>query len=306
MYNGIIPILKPSGWTSHDVVMKLRRILKTKKIGHTGTLDPDVVGVLPVCIGRATRVVQFLTECDKEYICKVCIGSSTTTEDAGGEVVEINQDHKLLTREQIVEVLKQFNGAIQQTPPMYSAVKVNGKKLYEYARKGQTVERPTRSVEIHELTLLDEQEVFSGEQVIFTFRVKCSKGTYVRTLAVDIGAKLGYPAHMAELKRTQSGSFQWDDCVTIEEVQQMAEGNQVEKILSSLERGIAHLPLAIISDEEIEAVRNGKKIQLPVEFKGKEWIGIYNQQMKAYAVYQSFEDTYKPVRVFISANEGDY
>ena len=305
MYNGIIPILKPSGWTSHDVVMKLRRLLKTKKIGHTGTLDPDVTGVLPICIGRSTRVVQFLTECDKEYVCTICIGSSTTTEDACGEVVKINTEWKSFTREQILAVLAQLVGTIRQTPPMYSAVKVNGKKLYEYARKGQEVKRPTRLVEIHEMTLLDEQEKFEGEMVTFTFCVNCSKGTYIRTLAVDIGAKLGYPAHMQELKRTKSGSFLLEDCVTIEKVQEMVKINQVDSILFPLERGIAHLPKAIVSDEMIQDVKNGKKIQLPAEFQNQVWIGVYSQEKRAYAVYESFKETYKPVRVFISANEED-
>ena len=306
LYKGILPVLKPSGWTSHDVVMKVRRILKTKKIGHTGTLDPDVSGVLPVCIGRATRVVQFLTECDKEYICTVGIGVATTTEDASGEKIAENLSMKRFTREQIVNAIEGFKGEYEQTPPMYSAIKVNGKKLYEYARKGEIIARPTRMVRIHEITLLDENDIFSGEEVCFTFRVNCSKGTYIRTLAVDIGNKLGFPAHMKQLKRTKSGSFVWEDCATLEEIEQAVQDDQLEHILFPLERGIAHLPKAVVNDATILDVKNGKKIHLPVQFKEENWIGIFDENGKSYAVYEPSEDKlYKPVRVFISANEDD-
>ena len=267
LYKGVLPVLKPSGWTSHDVVMKVRKILRTKKIGHTGTLDPDVSGVLPICIGRATRVVQFLTECDKEYICTVSIGTATTTEDASGEKIAEDLSMKCFTQKELLDVIKSFEGVYEQTPPMYSAVKVNGKKLYEYARKGQNVERPTRMVKINEMTLLDENHIFSGEEVCFTFRVNCSKGTYVRTLAVDIGAKLGFPAHMKQLKRTKSGSFKWDDCVTIEEIEQAVQNNQLECILFPLERGVSHLPKVVVDAKTILDVRNGKKIHLPVQLK---------------------------------------
>src|SRR6476620_5807093 len=155
--DGILPLLKPKGMTSHDCVFKLRKILKTKKVGHTGTLDPDVTGVLPICIGRATKVAEYLTEAGKAYEGEVTLGFSTTTEDASGDKVAEKRITQVFQREQILEVLESLTGKIEQTPPMFSAVKVNGKKLYEYARAGIEVERPTREVTIYEITLLDER-----------------------------------------------------------------------------------------------------------------------------------------------------
>ena len=160
MYEGILPLWKEKGMTSHDCVFKLRKILKMKRIGHTGTLDPNVEGVLPICLGQATKVSEYIMNEGKSYIATVSIGTSTTTEDADGEVIEQNNEGKHFSRTQILEVLKQLTGEITQTPPMFSAVKVNGKKLYEYAREGKEVERPSRQVTIYKLSLLDEQEEF--------------------------------------------------------------------------------------------------------------------------------------------------
>ncbi|TKI76886.1 tRNA pseudouridine(55) synthase TruB, partial [Bacillus mycoides] len=201
---GVVLLHKPKGMTSHDCVFKLRKILREKRIGHTGTLDPDVTGVLPICVGRATKIAQFLTSETKTYEGEVTLGFSTTTEDASGEVVEKQDVNRVITRKEVEEVLAELTGTIEQMPPMFSAVKVNGKKLYEYARAGQEVERPVRTITIHEFVLLDEREVFEGENISFRFRVTCSKGTYVRTLAVMIGEKLGFPSHMSHLVRTAS------------------------------------------------------------------------------------------------------
>ncbi|MDP4107873.1 MAG: tRNA pseudouridine(55) synthase TruB, partial [Bacillota bacterium] len=154
---GILPLFKPAGLTSHDCIFKLRKILKTKKVGHTGTLDPDVTGVLPVCIGRATKVAEYVTDAGKAYEGEVTIGFSTTTEDASGEVVEKKTIDRVITREEIEAVFSSLTGEIEQTPPMYSAVKVNGTRLYEYARKGIEVERPTRKVRIYSIELLDDR-----------------------------------------------------------------------------------------------------------------------------------------------------
>ncbi len=160
---GVVLLHKPKGMTSHDCVFKLRKILREKRIGHTGTLDPDVTGVLPICVGRATKIAQFLTSEIKTYEGEVTLGFSTTTEDASGEVVETTNVDRSITRKEVEGVLAALTGTIEQTPPMFSAVKVNGKKLYEYARAGQEVERPVRTITIHEFVLLDDREMFEGK-----------------------------------------------------------------------------------------------------------------------------------------------
>lgn len=191
MYNGILPVYKERGLTSHDVVFKLRKILKTKKIGHTGTLDPEVSGVLPVCIGTATRVSDYVMDMGKSYNATITLGESTTTEDQTGEVIDkIDVQANAININEVDAVLKQFEGIIEQVPPMYSSVKVNGKKLYEYARKGETVERPIRKVNIDSIARTSELQ-FEDGKCHFNIEVKCGKGTYIRTLATDIGKQLG-------------------------------------------------------------------------------------------------------------------
>ncbi len=216
--NGILILHKPRGMTSHDCVMKIRRLFQTKKVGHTGTLDPDVNGVLPICIGKATKVVEYMSGYSKEYSGEVTIGYSTTTEDKSGEQVEVKKVTDRWSKDELLQVLDSFKGTITQIPPMYSAVKINGKKLYEYARAGQTVERPERRVTIHSLQLLSDIS-YKEDTASFAFNVHCSKGTYVRTLAVDIGQKLGYPAHMSDLVRTASGPYSLQDSITFEELE---------------------------------------------------------------------------------------
>ena len=189
--NGILPLWKEKGMTSHDCVFKLRKILGTKKVGHTGTLDPSVEGVLPICIGQATKVAEYITDAGKEYVAVISIGKATETEDADGAIVTEDDAFKRFTRLEIENVLKKLTGEIEQIPPMYSAVKVNGRKLYEYARKGIEVERPKRMVKIHKLELLDDENEFEGTDVNFKIRINCGKGTYIRTLAVQIGELLG-------------------------------------------------------------------------------------------------------------------
>jgi tRNA pseudouridine55 synthase len=260
---GILPLYKPAGLTSHDCVFRLRKILKTKKVGHTGTLDPDVTGVLPICIGKATKVAEYITDAGKSYEGEVTLGYSTTTEDASGEKVEEKKVVNTLSRKEILKVLESFTGEIEQTPPMYSAVKVNGTRLYEYARKGIEVERPTRKVTIYRLELLDEREEFSGETISFRFRVSCSKGTYIRTLAVMIGESLGYPAHMSNLIRVQSAAFTIDDCLTFEQIEKLMETGTISTCLRPLEMALSHLPKYIINDKVAEKVKNGALLPIP-------------------------------------------
>jgi tRNA pseudouridine55 synthase len=260
---GILPLYKPAGLTSHDCVFRLRKILKTKKVGHTGTLDPDVTGVLPICIGKATKVAEYITDAGKSYEGEVTLGYSTTTEDASGEKVEEKKVVDTFSRKEILKVLESFTGEIEQTPPMYSAVKVNGTRLYEYARKGIEVERPTRKVTIYRLELLDEREEFSGETISFRFRVSCSKGTYIRTLAVMIGESLGYPAHMSNLIRVQSAAFTIDDCLTFEQIEKLMETGTISTCLRPLEMALSHLPKYIINDKVAEKVKNGALLPIP-------------------------------------------
>lgn len=262
---GILPLFKPAGMTSHDCVFKLRKLLGTKKVGHTGTLDPDVTGVLPICVGKATKIAEYITDAGKSYEGEVKLGYSTTTEDASGEKVAEKTVDRSIARAEIEKVLSSLLGEIEQTPPMYSAVKVNGKKLYEYARQGIQVERPTRRVMIYSIELLDDRVTFEGEDISFKFRVSCSKGTYIRTLAVTIGEQLGYPSHMSSLVRIQSAAFSLEDCYTFEQLGKLADEGKIQEALSPLEIGISYLPKFRINDKVAEKVKNGSLLETPQE-----------------------------------------
>ncbi len=252
---GIIPLFKERGMTSHDCVFKLRKILGTKKVGHTGTLDPEVEGVLPICVGRATKLAEYITDEGKEYVATVSLGTSTTTEDATGEVVLKKELQTAISEEKLVDVLAKLTGDIEQVPPMYSAVKVNGKKLYEYARAGETVERPKRIVQIYALERLDSGEL-TAENATFQIRIACGKGTYIRTLAVMIGEQLGLPAHMATLERTKSGFFEKKDCLTLAEIEKQVSDNRFD-FLEPLEKGIFDMPQLELNDVLYKKVLNG-------------------------------------------------
>lgn len=298
--DGILPLWKPKGMTSHDCVFKIRKMLRMKKVGHTGTLDPDVTGVLPICLGKATKIAEYITNAGKEYVGEVTLGFSTTTEDASGEVVQEKQVTRDINRQEIIEVLNSLQGEIQQTPPMYSAVKVNGKRLYEYARKGIEVERPSRWVHIYEIELLDEREVFTGENISFSFRVKCGKGTYIRTLAVTMGELLGYPAHMSALTRISSGSFSEKECVTFSDIEKGLEDHQLEHYIQPLVRGLSHLPKMVINDTLAEKVLNGAV--LPKDdfwtYGEQEVAVIYqNQVIAIYKIHPEKPYLIKPVKV---------
>jgi tRNA pseudouridine55 synthase len=298
---GILPLYKPAGLTSHDCVFRLRKILKTKKVGHTGTLDPDVTGVLPICIGKATKVAEYITDAGKAYLGEVTIGFSTTTEDASGEVVKRKAVNRVIARDEILKVLQSLTGEIEQTPPMYSAVKVGGVRLYEYARKGIEVERPTRVVSIDSIDLLDEREQFEGEIISFRFQVRCSKGTYIRTLAVMMGEMLGFPAHMSYLQRIQSASFTLEDCLTFEEIERHMEAGTISNVLRPLETALSHLPKLHINDKVAEKVKNGALLQTPDHLKTINGPIIAETDdgtaLAIYAKHQSKPDILKPVKV---------
>ena len=284
--NGILPLWKERGMTSHDCVFKLRKILKTKKVGHTGTLDPGVEGVLPICIGQATRIAEYLTDAGKTYEAIVSLGRTTTTEDAEGETVESDLSHKSFSREQILQALATLTGEIEQTPPMFSAVKVNGKRLYEYARAGQTVERPTRKVTIYALELLSDDSLFEGEEVQFRIRIKCSKGTYIRTLAVQIGEALGLPAHMHELVRTMSGTFNSGNCLTLAQVAEKMESGDLSFILP-VEYALSDYPsleVNVLGAATEKKINNGQQLPIHPLLKEHEKL-VFTKQGKAFAVY---------------------
>lgn len=249
MANGIIIIDKPDGWTSMDVCAKLRGMFHEKRVGHAGTLDPMATGILPVFIGRATRAVEFTEEYDKEYVAGLRLGVVTNTQDTTGEILE--QRPVTVSRAQVEEALGAFRGEIRQIPPMYSAIKIGGKKLYELARKGKEVERPPRQITIHELELLGETE--HGDYLL---RVVCSKGTYVRTLCHDLGQALGCGGTMSSLRRTRVGPFR--EGISLEAVQAAADEGRGEALLVSVEGCFARYPLLTASQvEENRFIRNG-------------------------------------------------
>ncbi len=219
MTTGILVVDKPTDWTSHDVVAKLRGVFKEKRIGHAGTLDPMATGVLPVFLGRATRVVEFATETKKEYIAGLKLGVTTDTQDTTGTI--LSESAVNVTLSQLEAVLPLFRGDIQQIPPMYSAIKIQGKKLYELARKGKEIARPPRPITIHELEILLE----SCEKNVFFLRIICSKGTYVRTICHDIGQVLGCGGVMSSLRRTEAAGFTLQQAHTMEEI--MEHTNQL-------------------------------------------------------------------------------
>lgn len=298
--NGILPLWKERGMTSHDCVFKLRKILKTKKVGHTGTLDPGVEGVLPICIGQATRIAEYLTDAGKEYEAIVSISRTTTTEDAEGETVEQDNTHKSISKDELLQALHKLTGEIEQTPPMFSAVKVNGRRLYEYARNGETVERPTRKVTIYSLQLLDDRELFEGEEITFKIRIACSKGTYIRTLAVQIGEMLGFPAHMASLIRTKSGSFTGEKCYTLQQIENFMEEGTIHDIIFPVEYALSSYPFIEITEQNEKQILNGQVLPKHSLLTEHDKI-VFTKNSKAIAVYIQHPekmDLMKPEKMF--------
>lgn len=247
--NGIINVYKEAGYTSFDVVAIVRGITKIKKIGHTGTLDPDATGVLPVCIGNGTKLVPLMEDHEKEYIAEILLGVRTDTQDMSGEILE---ERPVEADEQEVRAAcMSFVGAYQQIPPMYSAVKVNGKRLYDMARAGKEVERKPRMVHILEL------EILSVDLPRVKIRVVCSKGTYIRTLCSDIGEKLGCLAAMQSLVRTRVGSFCIDEAVTIKQLEGYRDEGRLEEVLLPTDRVFADLPAVHVKEDMVRFLANG-------------------------------------------------
>ena len=262
MPTGILIVDKPADWTSQDVVSKLRGVFHEKRIGHGGTLDPMATGVLPIFVGRATRAVEFFESAEKEYIAGLRLGVVTDTQDTTGTVLA--QAPVTVTREEVAAALSTFLGAQQQLPPMYSAVKIGGQKLYELARKGREVARKPRDIVLHQLELLDG----AGEH--YTFRVRCSKGTYVRTLCHDLGQKLGCGGCMESLRRTAAGCYTLDQAVPLAEV--VAHPDPAS-LLIPIDSLFAHLPWVKLQERQMKLLLNGA--QVPVT-------GLKNGEYRVY------------------------
>lgn len=315
IHNGVLPIDKPAGMTSHDVVARVRKLAATRRVGHAGTLDPDATGVLLVCVGHATRVAEYLADEGKEYRCRISLGTATTTEDASGDVVE-EQDASHITREQFESVLPQFLGEIMQVPPMVSAVHHEGKRLYELARAGVIVDRPARPVTISALTLDTFHPVASDSFVAFAgdancgrpgrgdspsaeFTVRCGKGTYIRTLCVDIGRALGVPAHMHSLRRTAVGGIRVENCVPLNDITPELVGS----ILVRPSRALGDIPKITVSAADIENLGHGRAIRCGVD--DAPLVAAISDAEELIALGRVENGILSPTKVFPPANQSN-
>lgn len=300
MYNGIMNVYKEAGFTSHDVVAKLRGICKQKKIGHTGTLDPDAVGVLPVCFGSGTKLCDMLTDWDKEYVATLRLGVKTDTQDLSGQVLFKSEEKMLaaLTEEQVKQVVFDFLGGYEQIPPMYSALKVNGKKLYELARAGKEVERKPRRVEISELEIL--------EMTLPTvrFRVVCSKGTYIRTLCHDIGERLGCGGAMASLTRSRVGIFGIDGALPLSEIEKLRDEDKIGSVIISPDAVFEKCRAVTVSSAGKRLLENGNRLSADMladarDLREEEQIRMYDESGRFYGIYRYESGEAKPVKMFL-------
>lgn len=294
MLDGIINIKKEKGYTSHDVVAKLRGILRQKKIGHTGTLDPDATGVLPVCLGKATRLCDLLTDREKTYRAVLLLGRVTDTQDISGKTLEENP--ALVQPEEIYACLRDFEGDSMQIPPMYSACKVQGKRLYELAREGIEVERRPRPVHIRQITV----QAMKLPRV--SFEVTCSKGTYIRTLCHDIGRRLGCGGCMEELTRTRSGMFAIDQALTLAQVEALRDEGRLDECLVTIEQALQSYPKAVCDAAEDRLLNNGNPLLLKAcGLEGEGWVRVYDSQRVFKGIYQRRPGTgkYFPVKMFL-------
>ncbi len=301
--DGIINVYKEAGFTSHDVVAKLRGICRQKKIGHTGTLDPQATGVLPVCLGSATRACEMLTDRTKEYVAELLLGQITDTQDTTGTVLE--EREVTVNEAQVREAIESFLGGYDQIPPMYSALKVNGKKLYELAREGKEVERKARHVELPAI------EILSLDLPVVKFRVECSKGTYIRSLCADIGEKLGCGGTMKSLVRTRVGEFRLAEALTLGQLQELRDTDRLEEVLLPTDRIFADFPGVHVEEKWQKLIDNGNAFY-PGQTTEKniypagEWIRVYREDNSFVGIYAFDGDRewYKPVKVFPSNTEG--
>jgi len=310
MIHGIINIYKEPGYTSHDVVAKLRGILKQKKIGHTGTLDPAAEGVLPVCLGKGTKLCDMLTDKRKTYRAVLLLGVKTDTQDTTGTVLWESSKESLeaVTKKDVLETAESFIGPYEQIPPMYSALKVNGKKLYELAREGKEVERKARPVEIYDL------KVESIELPRVTMTVDCSKGTYIRTLCHDIGEKLGCGGCMEKLIRTRVDRFRASESLTLSDAERLAAEGKLEDYVVPVDEMFASCPAFYSDSEELDKLlQNGNpfggrfvpaKVSAEVSEKGTSWLRVYDSCRRFIGIYeyQSSKKQWKPKKIFLGGD----
>lgn len=300
MYNGIINVYKEKGFTSHDVVAKLRGILKQKKIGHTGTLDPEAEGVLPVCLGKATKLCDLLTDKDKTYEACLRFGIQTDTQDMTGKVLK--EAEVSVSGEKVKEAVLSFVGEYDQIPPMYSALKVNGKKLYEYAREGIEVEREPRRVTIYSI------EIKKIELPRVWFSVACSKGTYIRTLCNDIGEKLGCFGCMETLVRTKASVFEMENSLKLSEIEQLRNENKIDTVLFPLDAMFETMSSATVKKEFYKLLYNGNPLSMEFfegEHRKDSQIRVYDRENHFIGIY-SWEERnkqYQPVKLFLPVED---
>lgn len=276
--DGVINVNKPSAMTSFDVIAILRKTLNMKKIGHTGTLDPDATGVLPVCLGKATKLSEMLTASSKQYEAVVKLGITTDTQDISGKIIKTSKVYT--SYEELLNTVKEFVGLQEQIPPMYSAVKVNGKKLYELARSGITAERKPREINIYKIDILN----FDDENKTFTMTVDCSKGTYIRTLANDIGEKLGCGAALSSLTRTKSGRFIIDNSYSLDEIKTLSANNDFSFIIP-LDEVLVEYDKVILAENNAFKLKNGIKFDV-AGLKTGDIYRIYDEKKNFLAIAQ--------------------
>ena len=299
MINGIINIYKEAGFTSHDVVAKLRGIVKQKKIGHTGTLDPDAVGVLPVCFGNATKLCDMLTDKSKEYRACMLLGETSDTQDASGTI--LNRTQVNVNEEEVRDAVMSLVGEYDQIPPMYSALKVNGKKLYELARQGVEIERKPRRVEIHHIKI----EEINLPRV--TFSVGCSKGTYIRTLCADIGDRLGCGALMETLQRTRVGNFHIEQALKLSQIEELVRENRLEEYVIAPDAVFEEYESLTVMPEFDKVLLNGNKLYFKQvravrkRFEDGERTRVYasNGTFTGVYTYCEQEHCFKPYKMFL-------
>lgn len=301
MIHGIINVYKEKGYTSHDVVAKLRGIVGQRKIGHTGTLDPDAQGVLPVCLGRATKVCDLLTDKDKTYEAVLLLGRETDTQDITGEVIR-ETDTTHIEETEVRKVISEFVGEYAQIPPMYSALKVNGKKLYELAREGKEIERKARTVQIRDIQI--EQMELPRVKII----VSCSKGTYIRTLCHDIGNRLSVGGCMESLLRTKVGEFVLKDSHRLEDIRQAKDGGHLGDLLLTVDKVFETYRKLTVDKAQEMLLYNGNMLSIEGEQKApedKEHVRVYdsNHRFIAVYVYKKEEKKYRIVKMFFNQQE---
>lgn len=312
--DGIINIYKEKGYTSHDVVARMRGILKQKKIGHTGTLDPEAVGVLPVCIGAATKLCDMFTDQSKTYETVLCLGTETDTEDMTGTVLREDSSWQSFTQEQVTEAVLSFVGTYAQVPPMYSALKVHGKKLYEYARKGIEIRREPRNVEIFEISGISVKLPFVSMRVI------CSKGTYIRTLCADIGKKLGCGGCMQALTRVRVGNFLLENSITLAQLEELVRANRLSEVLQPVDAVFFALPAAAVTaagekhllngnplqPEEVQLLGGASDQQIAVAGEYVHAVRVYDREQHFIGLYDFNEEQhlYEPRKLFFAGVAG--